>query len=77
MSSTFTRSKFSNTGVEMEDFKKWDIVVINKLRNDLRAAVKDKQLILKEFNQKGNMNNIEFKNALRKLGIGISGNEIN
>ena len=58
--------------------KKWEDSVIDKVRNDLRAALDDKEKIFQSIdkNNKRKFSLIEFKNALRKLGICISTNEI-
>ncbi len=52
--------------------------MISKVRNDLRAAMDDKEKVFKKIDvdNKKVFSNLEFKNSLRKLGIGISGNEI-
>jgi len=51
--------------------------VIDKVRKTLRAATNKKKLFRKNDSRGlGYLTNIEFKNALRKLGIGLSSNEI-
>ena len=53
-------------------------MVINKVRNILRVANEDIPKVLSEYDKsgKGILSNIQFKNALRKLGLGLSGKEI-
>jgi hypothetical protein len=58
--------------------KKWDDWTICKVRKNLRSAIDDIEKIFKNVDKNGQkvISHLQFKKGLRKLGIGISSNEI-
>jgi len=57
---------------------KWEPHVIDNVRKTLRAASKSTTALMREFDSRGQgvLTQKEFRNALRQLGIGMTGNEI-
>lgn len=56
----------------------WDIDILEKLRQIIRTSSKSFEDIFKEFDADGNgyISQVEFRNAMRKLNIGLSSREI-
>lgn len=56
----------------------WDIDILEKLRQIMRSSSKNFDQIFREFDSDGNglITQIEFRNAIRKLNLGLTSREI-
>ena len=56
----------------------WDVDILEKLRQIMRSSSQTLDQIFKEFDSDGNgsISEVEFRNAIRKLGLGLTSREI-